>query len=116
MSPVMHTCLDCGRVCRESRCPEHALAYQRARDARRGTPKQRGYDKHYFRVRKAMLAASPGALCAWCHRRPATTVDHVVPLAHGGTSDPDNLILACSECNSSRGSRTAPSPWTRFDV
>lgn len=26
-------------------------------------------------------------------------VDHVVPVAKGGTDDPENLVCACSECN-----------------
>lgn len=26
-------------------------------------------------------------------------IDHIIPIAHGGTSDPDNLAWACFECN-----------------
>lgn len=29
-------------------------------------------------------------------------IDHVIPLAHGGVSEIDNLVLACQECNLSR--------------
>ncbi len=29
-------------------------------------------------------------------------VDHIVPIKHGGTSDPDNLAWACFECNVSK--------------
>lgn len=27
------------------------------------------------------------------------TIDHVIPLARGGSDDPDNLALACFHCN-----------------
>ena len=30
-------------------------------------------------------------------------VDHILPILHGGTSDPDNLAWACFECNVSKG-------------
>lgn len=35
----------------------------------------------------------------------ATTVEHIVPVALGGTDDLDNLIVACLNCNSKRGGR-----------
>lgn len=35
------------------------------------------------------------------------TVDHVVPVALGGTNDPSNLVCACRDCNSGKGS-TSP--------
>jgi len=35
------------------------------------------------------------------------TVDHVIPLALGGTNKPDNLALACFHCNRRKADRTA---------
>ena len=32
------------------------------------------------------------------------TVDHVVPLALGGTDDPSNLVAACADCNAGKSS------------
>lgn len=40
-----------------------------------------------------------------CGRR-ATTVDHVVPRAQGGGSNPTNLVAACLECNQKKADRT----------
>ena len=44
--------------------------------------------------------------------RVATTKDHVIPVAHGGTDDLDNLVPACRHCNSKRqergGGRSGP--------
>jgi 5-methylcytosine-specific restriction endonuclease McrA len=33
------------------------------------------------------------------------TLEHIVPLNHGGTNDLENLALACDECNSEKGRR-----------
>lgn len=35
------------------------------------------------------------------------TVDHVVPVALGGTDDPSNLVAACVDCNAGKSSSTA---------
>jgi len=34
-------------------------------------------------------------------------VDHLVPLALGGTDDDANLVLSCLRCNRSKGGRAA---------
>lgn len=44
--------------------------------------------------------------CLWCGR-PGTTVDHIIPSSHGGSDRPHNLLAACMECNTKRGSRSA---------
>jgi hypothetical protein len=38
----------------------------------------------------------------------AASVDHVIPRSKGGTDAPQNLVLACRSCNSSKGNREAP--------
>jgi 5-methylcytosine-specific restriction endonuclease McrA len=43
-----------------------------------------------------------GGLCAYCQERKATTADHVVPLARGGTNFIGNILPACVSCNSSK--------------
>jgi hypothetical protein len=45
------------------------------------------------------------------------TIDHVVPLARGGSNDPDNLALACPHCNRRKSeSVTATDPVLRQQV
>ena len=40
-------------------------------------------------------------------------IEHIIPLAAGGSSERENLWLACALCNSYKGSRThAPDPIT----
>lgn len=45
--------------------------------------------------------------CRYCgHSAPEVklTVDHVVPVALGGSDDPSNLVAACTDCNSGKAS------------
>ena len=50
--------------------------------------------------------------CAYCQTQEAVagmrfTVDHIFPEILGGSSEPDNLCLACWDCNLSKGARIA---------
>lgn len=47
-----------------------------------------------------------GQRCVYCARSlelSEATLDHVHPLAHGGTNDPGNLVAACAPCNRMKG-------------
>jgi len=47
-----------------------------------------------------------GFQCQYCGRVPPDVilhVDHIVPLADGGTNDEDNLTTACHDCNAGKG-------------
>ena len=37
----------------------------------------------------------------------ALQIEHVIPKKHGGSDDPDNLALACIDCNLSKSSNLA---------
>ena len=62
------------------------------------------------------------ALCEYCHTAEQWqyvpfTVDHIIPLAHGGTTTLDNLALACFHCNRRKSThRTGSDPQTRQDA
>ncbi len=46
--------------------------------------------------------------CQYCGRTPPRVVlevDHIVPLARGGDSSPENLITSCQDCNRGKGAR-----------
>ena len=56
-----------------------------------------------------------GGKCFYCKRqcskrdpRKSThaTVDHLVPVAKGGMTKDDNLVLACNACNAAKGALT----------
>lgn len=54
--------------------------------------------------------------CVYCGSslgRGTLTLDHVLPLALGGTNDPSNIAAACQACNQAKGD-THPDDW--FDA
>lgn len=50
--------------------------------------------------------------CFWCGEKVGDTyhVDHIVPLARGGSNWPENLVIACASCNCSRQDKL-PHEW-----
>lgn len=46
-----------------------------------------------------------GESCAYCGSCKNIEVDHVIPVARGGTHTPDNLVAACRRCNRSKGAK-----------
>ena len=51
--------------------------------------------------------------CHWCGTKlDAITIDHVIPIARGGSHTPDNLVAACLRCNSSKRERL-PQEWIK---
>jgi len=43
-----------------------------------------------------------GSLCPACGKRRSGSIDHVIPLARGGSNHPTNLQFLCNRCNSSK--------------
>lgn len=51
--------------------------------------------------------------CRYCGGTPPDvilTVDHVIPVALGGSDDPDNLVAACKDCNAGKTSSNPDAP------
>ena len=46
--------------------------------------------------------------CVYCSARNLLEVDHIQPVALGGTNDIENLVTACERCNKKKGSRAVP--------
>ncbi|XP_052174261.1 uncharacterized protein LOC127789341 isoform X2 [Diospyros lotus] len=44
--------------------------------------------------------------CQYCSLRENLTIDHVLPMARGGEWKWENLVTACSKCNSKKGQKT----------
>ncbi|PAP79794.1 hypothetical protein B1759_15030 [Rubrivirga sp. SAORIC476] len=101
------------RACQYPGCPASAErgAYSCAAHARpshepavaRPSAASRGYDAKWRRVRAMFLRKHPvcvgtveGSRCG----RPATEVDHITPLADGGTNEWANLQPFCKSCHS----------------
>jgi 5-methylcytosine-specific restriction endonuclease McrA len=62
------------------------------------------YHRAAYQHARLLVLETAGWRCQWpgCHN-PATTVDHIQPLAHGGSNDPANLRASCRTCNSRGG-------------
>lgn len=54
-------------------------------------------------LRPARVAAGVVGPCFYCGDELADTVDHMVPVAGGGTDDRSNLVSACWPCNELKG-------------
>ena len=80
-------------------------ANRKAYDTRRGTARDRGYDKAWDEASKAWRKLHPW--CVYCERKGIHTlaqcVDHIRPIRYGGlVFDPDNLASSCFACNTAK--------------
>lgn len=112
----LRTCSSCGHAF----APRHATVYRceecepRGRDQSDPTTRaQRDGTGDYERNRAIVLAPDPVSgqppSCAYCPR-PATTADHVVAVANGGTNALSNLVPSCGRCNSRKAARSDWAP------
>jgi 5-methylcytosine-specific restriction enzyme A len=52
--------------------------------------------------------------CQNCGATEKLTIDHIIPLAEGGSNDLSNLQTLCLRCNTSKGDRLNPRFQRRF--
>jgi hypothetical protein len=103
------------QVCAEPGCPEltnrtRCTEHDRAKDKRRGSSKQRGYDAGYRRARAQVIREETDCwICGepvdptlrWPDPR-SPSADHVTRREDGGSNDRSNLRLSHLGCNSGR--------------
>lgn len=91
----------------------HADDYRRSWDERDKGPRppltdleqrRRTFNRH-SRDLFVQIALRDGIACARCGSTEKLAVDHVVPMARGGSDDPSNLQILCKRCNSSKRDR-----------
>lgn len=57
--------------------------------------------------KRSKVFSRDGRICAYCGATDTEFhIDHVFPLARGGTNDIENLTVACAACNMSKGDKT----------
>lgn len=97
-APTICTILACGALAvANGRCGAHPkLPWSGA---------GRGSTWAWRKLRAAVLEAADHR-CQACDA-PATEVDHIVPLAFGGTDDPGNLRALCRRCHNRATARAA---------
>lgn len=66
--------------------------------------RERRHQKH-----RQMIMVQYEGICHICNEPYADAIDHVVPVAKGGSDHPDNLRPAHTTCNSKKGARSYPS-------
>ena len=86
-----------------SYCSEHQKLMDRQYNRYGRTKEQkRRYNGAWPKIRSRFLNAHP--LCEICMKEgratPAAEVHHIIPLAEGGTHDPENLMALCKPCHS----------------
>lgn len=52
------------------------------------------------------LFSDPNKHCFYCKTNENLTIEHKIPLSKNGTHTEDNIVLACSSCNSRKGTKT----------
>ena len=82
-----------------SRCPRHP--YRSGWKRRPSSTPSSAYRGAWPKLRAAKLNANPR--CQVCGR-PATQVDHIIPLSAGGTHDAANLQSICRPCHLTKSS------------
>lgn len=55
---------------------------------------------------KAAIYRRDNNTCQYCGSTRSLTIDHVIPRSRGGDSSWTNVTLACSTCNTRKGSKT----------
>lgn len=66
-----------------------------------------GREDRYIPARiKLFLYRLERDVCAYCGVREVSEIDHIIPLALGGRSEPGNLVGVCFECNHAKSDQT----------
>lgn len=71
----------------------------------RGYQKMRSEFNHNRKTIFASVSERDGERCAECGSQEDLTLDHILPLARGGSNKLDNLQILCRVHNSSKGAR-----------
>lgn len=106
------------RKCRERRPEEMRANLQAWKKANKCRVKAFDHNKRVKRLAAIQATKNPASAddivtilksakgkCYYCGCKGKLTIDHIIPLARGGTHEKSNLLAACNRCNSSKGAR-----------
>lgn len=102
----LHPCAEpgCPMLTQRSRCPAHVRPRVYVPSHPRPALRKQDYDAKWQEIRARKLEEDP-----WCETPRcgvlATEVDHILPLAMGGTSAWENLMSMCKPCHSRKTAR-----------
>lgn len=63
---------------------------------------------------RAMIYARDQSRCQYCGSTRKLTIDHIVPKSRGGGDTWDNMVIACSKCNTLKGDKLLESTGMRL--
>jgi 5-methylcytosine-specific restriction endonuclease McrA len=89
----MRACLTCGTLVQGS---SYCSAHRPDRKPRRSLVG--------WQAKRRLVLARDLGVCRMCGAA-ATCVDHIIPLARGGSDEYTNLQAACATCNARKGAR-----------
>jgi 5-methylcytosine-specific restriction endonuclease McrA len=88
---ALRPCIGCGRlIARGSRCPDCKL---------------RRPAGNAWRPTRVLVLTRDGYRCRECGSSASLQIDHITPIAAGGTDDLANLQVLCAACNAAKGDR-----------
>lgn len=99
----VHYCDDCVPFYLENKKKGWKRYEQEQRSKNGG---KRVYDTSFWKKLRKQTLNRDNWLCCECARngkvKPATEVDHIIPLSKGGTNDLSNLQSLCHECHTAK--------------
>lgn len=99
-------CARCGKELSHKKA--HAIYCSRTCKSIDHTFKKRGKTRFTTTARRRVIFERDLATCYICKKSVDFTdfhLDHLIPVAKGGSSEPKNLAVACPQCNRRRGVR-----------
>ena len=103
--------------------PQRRNQRRRALDRYRRTEKGKAWKRRGYAKRKGAILSSVNPLtasewagilqqhnhrCHYCHQETKLTIDHVIPLSKGGAHVKENVVPACTPCNSKKSNHLLP--------
>lgn len=90
----------------------YITVYNRHQSQRRRA-QQRGSPTHFTLDDIRRFLVDQEGRCAYCLQNFGEDwhIEHVRPLSKGGSNGPENIVLACHDCNLNKGDKT-PEEWT----
>lgn len=59
--------------------------------------------KYVSKIKRGIIFKTHGNKCLCCGKSGDIGIDHIIPIAHGGDNNIDNLQILCRYCNSKKG-------------
>lgn len=85
----------------------HTVVPEDSDARRRASFREAGIGPVEWSERRVFILERDGARCCYCQAEAGPfEIDHVLPIARGGTHEVENLVVACRPCNRSKKDRT----------